>query len=173
MPSSDHVLRLSSALYWFCTFLLATTPVVVFAGLAFGWNISVADQFPNLPQGTILTPPKCALVTALGGMPLLLMIYMTWQMRRLLGRYRAGEILTHPCAQHILRIGQSLILLSILLIALPTLQMLVLTFGNAPGLRMLTIGIDGSVIGLGLVGGVLQTIGWVMREATREIESFV
>ena len=54
-----------------------------------------------------------------------------------------------------------------------TLQILALTHDNADGRKILAIGIEGSSLGLLLAGGLLITIGWVMGEAAREIESFI
>lgn len=175
MPIPARILRLSGRLYWLCTVLLFLAPLVVLGAIAYGWAgaAGLPLRFPGLPELTVLTPAKAIAVTALGSLTLLPMLVMVLQMRRLFGRYRAGEILSDACAHHILRIGQALIALSVLMILLPTLQILILTADNPGATKVLSFSIDGAMIGLGLTGGLLLAIGWVMREATREIESFV
>lgn len=175
MPQSSRITRLSSWLYWLCSGLIFLIPLVILAAFAWGWATAedLPMRFPGLPDGTTLTPAKAIIATLIGSPTLIPMAMALLQMRGLFGRYRAGEILSDACARHILRIGQSLIAFCALLIFTPTLQILALTADNPDGQKIVSISIDGAMIGLGLAGGLLVTIGWVMREASREIESFI
>lgn len=175
MPPSIRITRLSSRLYWLCSGLIVLIPLAILLALAWGWAApeGLLMRFPGLPDGTALTPAKAITATLIGGTTLIPMALALLHMRSLLGRYRAGEILSDACARHILRIGQALIAFCVLLIITPTLQILALTADNADGQKIVSIGIDGAMVGLGLAGGLLVVIGWVMREASREIESFV
>ena len=175
MPASVRIARLSAGLYWLCSLLMAVLPVVVLWGLATsvadpGW---MAARFADLPAVTRMTPGKAALANGIGAVSLPVLLLTFAQMRGLFARYRQGEILSDPCALHVLRIGQSLVVLAGLGVLLPTLQRLALTFDNPPGARVLAIGLDSGSLGMALAGGLLVVIGWVMREASRELAEFV
>lgn len=175
MQPKIRITRLSNWLYWASTLLLWLLPAVIAWSLIKSWSSPgwLAGQFPDLPAATRLNPMKSTLVTLIGALSLPPMLLAFAQMRRLFARYRRADIMSDACARHILRAGQAMVALAVVGAVTPTLQMLALTLDNPVGQKVLTIGISGSTLGFLLAGGLLITIGWVMREAAAEIESFV
>lgn len=175
MQNLQRIQNLSRILFWVSTAMLACAPFTILASLAFvaapqDW---LAARFAELPSGTVFSTEKRFVILGLDLLSTVPMVWIIWQMRRLFQRYKGGEVLTEPCAGHILRAGLGLISLAILLVVLPSLQILLLTLDNVNGTRLFSISISGAQIALALAGGLMMVVGWVMREATREIESFV
>ncbi|MDZ4096097.1 MAG: DUF2975 domain-containing protein [Paracoccaceae bacterium] len=169
MPVNPRIPRLSNGLYWVSSALLIVMPAVVIAALLQGWAApaGIPMRFPGLPPETEITLAKAIAVTVIDTLALIPMLTMLFQMRGLFDRYRHDEILSDTCAHHILRIGQSLLALAAITIGAPTLQLLLLTADNPDGAKILSIAVDGTMLGLVLAGALLVTIGWVMREAAR------
>jgi len=167
MLASDRISRLSTVLFLTSSALIGLFPVVFIYGLYLGWTDPawLSGMFAGVPVDQGYTPLKSMLVVLAGALALPPMLMAFWHMRSLFDRYRAAEILTDACARHILRVGQALVAVAIVGVLVPTLQILILTAGNAEGTRQLSIGIDGSTVGFLLAGGLLVVIGWVMREA--------
>jgi Protein of unknown function (DUF2975) len=167
MPSSDRITPLSNLLFWVCSILAYALPLFMIMQILRGWfdPASLLTQFPVLPVTTQITPFQATLVAAIGVLATYPLVATFLGMRRLFGRYRRGEILSDACAGDVLRIGQALFAVAAMTVLVPTLQTLILTWGNAPGGRILSIGLDGSTLGFLLSGGLLIVIGWVMREA--------
>lgn len=169
MAINPRIVRLSGGLYWASSILLFALPVIVITAFLQGWAApsGIPLRFPGLPAETVITSAKATVTTAIGALALIPMLAMLFQMRGLFDRYRNGEILTDACAHHILRIGQFLLAFAVITIFAPTLQMLILTVDNPSGRKILSIGIDGTMLGLLLAGALFVIIGWVMREAAR------
>ena len=119
----------------------------------------------DLPPGTAMTPFRYAATMGIVWIALLPMFGALTHMRGLFRLYRRGDILTDTCAHHILRIGQWLVTLAATSLLIKPLQTVIMTYDNPPGQRALAIGIDSSMLGFLLAGGLLVAIGWVMREA--------
>ncbi len=167
MATLDKIKRLSGWMFWISTVLCCVLPVVVILAILRGWfdPVALVTRFPTLPAATQPTAFQGAFVAVVGVLSVYPMVIAFLNMRRLFGRYRCGEILTEPCARHILRVGQALFAVAAMTVLVPTLQMLILSWNNPPGDRIIAIGLDGSTLGFLLSGGLLIVIGWVMREA--------
>lgn len=172
MGKTDRITRLSGWLYWASTGLACGLPAVVLAAILRDWfdPAGMLVRFAQVPPSTPVSAFQGALVAGLAVLSVYPMVAAFLAMRRLFGRYRAGEILTDACAADILRIGQALFAVAAMTVILPTLQILVLSWNAPPGGRILSIGIEGSTLGFLLSGAMLITIGWVMREAARIAE---
>ncbi len=169
MPSLTRIARLASWLYWAATGFGIALPLAFGVALFKGWSdpAFLAARFADLPAATTVGPVKALLVIAAGALALPVLLAALWQMRALFRRYGAGEILTDACARHVLRIGQMLVALAALGVAIPTLQRLILTWDNPVGQKVLAIGLSSDTMGFLLAGGLLFVVGWVMGEAAR------
>jgi amino acid transporter len=172
MATLDQIKRLSNWMFWACTVLAYALPAVVILAILRGWfdPEAVVLRFPNLPEGTQATAFQGALVAIVGVLSVYPITLAFLRMRNLFTRYRKGDILTEPCARDILRIGQALFVVAAMTVVVPTLQVLILSWNNPPGGRILSVGLDGSTLGFLLSGGLLIVIGWVMREAAQAAE---
>lgn len=172
MPDLSRITRLAGWLYHIASASMVLLPLVV---AVFAWrgqaDPSWLDQsFPALPSGTELTPAKSTQVIALGAIALVPITMALLQMRALFARYRRGEILTLPCARHIFRAGQALVLLAMAQLVILPLQVIALTADNPSGDRHIIINFSSETLWLLLSGGLLIVVGWVMVEATRAAE---
>lgn len=154
------------------TLLLLVLPTVV---LVWGWRgLSRPDWpaavFPGLPPETLLTPAKSTAVLAVGAIALVPMLCALIWMRGLFRQYAQGAILTETAARLIRRIGAALVVLAAVQFVIAPLQLLLLTAGNPPGARLVSIGITSEIVWLALAGGLLIVIGWAMAEAARADE---
>jgi uncharacterized membrane protein len=172
MPNPDRITPLSNVLFWVCTILGYALPVFIVVQILRGWfdPASLVMQFPILPVTTQITPFQATLVATVGVLATYPLVATFLGMRRLFGRYRRGEILSDACAGDILRIGQALFAVAAMTVLVPTLQILILSWGNGVGQHILYLGVEGSTLGFLLSGGLLIVIGWVMREAAQVAE---
>jgi Protein of unknown function (DUF2975) len=172
MPLTDRITPLSNLLFWACTILVCVLPVVIVLHILRGWAdpALLLAAYPAVPATVPVTPLQSTLVAALAVVASLPLVATFFAMRRLFGRYRQGEILSDACADDILRIGQALFAAAAMTVILPTLHILILSWGAGEGQRLLAIGLDGSTLGFLMSGGLLIVIGWIMREAARVAE---
>ncbi len=176
MPVARSVLRLSELLYRSVTVALFAGPAVVFAVLVRDAlnPATLAQHFP-----VVQVPPNAgtALAVGIAGLlPLAALLFALWEMRGLLDRYRAGEILTPVCADHLVRLGVGLFALAILGVVAETLRTLAISWANPPGQRILAISFGTDQMGFLLAGAFLLVMGRAMRDAARvaaENEAFV
>jgi hypothetical protein len=165
----NRIARMSTWLYFGSTLLYYGFPLGLVAALTPGianpdWLLS---RMTDLPPCTAMTPFKYTAVIGIGWVALLPLVAALGHMRHLFIRYQQGEILTDPCAHHILRTGQWLVALAAVSVLIHPVQTLLMTIDNAPGQKALAVSIDSAILGFLLAGGLLVTIGWVMREAAR------
>ena len=173
-----RIATLSTWLYGGTTALFYGLPLGLVAVLTPGianpdWLLS---RMTDLPAGTTMTPFKYAATIGIIWIALLPLFGALAHMRGLFRLYRQGQILTDACARHILRTGQWLITLAGTTLLIQPLLTLLMTYDNAPGQKVLAVGIDKSMLGVLLAGGLLVTFGWVMREAAdvaRENANFI
>ena len=167
-----NVIRVAALLRLFTTLCLIGLPLVLLVGLAkgsFGAEAIVAAH-PGLPAGT--APDEAAVVLYIGIEVILLCAlgYVLWQVRALFGGYACGDILTVESAGHITRAARGLLTLAALGVLTQPLQVLILTLGNAPGQRQISLALSDAEIGTVLAGGVLWVVGWALAEAARIAE---
>lgn len=151
---------------------LATLIVLGLAALGIGlalvpqWlEYAVTASYPTIPVATGLTALKRILLMALISVPLGLMLYTLWQIRMLFGAYEQGAIFATEAADDLRRAGIALVAAAPVQIAVRTLSVLVLTYDNPAGQRMLAIELSSDTYLFVLFGSLLIVIGWVMREA--------
>lgn len=91
-------------------------------------------------------------------------------LRRLFLLYSEGTMFGERNVAALRNLGLSLIFFGVAQLLLNPLLSLALTFGNAPGRRVVTVGISSGVVVAAIVGGVLLVIAWVMDEARKTHE---
>lgn len=165
--SYPSIRRVSGLMSWA---VLAAAAVLVLFYLSH-WSAARDGALRGVFVDPALSPrllPGWELLTLAGlAVPLLLAGLGLWQAHRLFQLYRAGAVFS-------LAAGHRLRTLGIVLVALPFAQLLtsaavslLLTVGNAPGQRQLSLSLAPSDVVLGLVGCLLIVVGWVLAEAAR------
>lgn len=99
--------------------------------------------------------------------PLAVLFYALHQAYELFDAYRRGDIFSTDAPKRLRRIGMSMLMLALLRPATSALLSLALTASNAPGERMLVIGISIEDYMIALFGGLILAIGHVLLEASR------
>ncbi len=107
---------------------------------------------PGGVQHLLLVP----LVLAGLGVP----VAALWHLFRLFGCFHDRRILDREPARHLRMFGVLLILLALVRFLLPTLAVLVLTWANPPGERMLMIRLPGAVVEVAFFGALALVLGW-------------
>jgi hypothetical protein len=97
-------------------------------------------------------------------------LFMLWQLWRLFGAYRRGEVFSRPALQHLRRFSIGVLLQAALEPLTRTACILAVTIGNPPGQRQLVIGLSSDDYERVLIGAVLLAIASVMAEAVRVAE---
>ncbi|MBX2854816.1 MAG: DUF2975 domain-containing protein [Rhodobacteraceae bacterium] len=108
--------------------------------------------------------------------PLALSAYMLWEMRRLLGGFRRGEIFTEETARRLGGVGWIVTAMAPFSILCNMLTVLALTWSNGPGERALSLEIDDTDILAVTVGLLIVVVARVLTEARRiadENDAFV
>jgi Protein of unknown function (DUF2975) len=176
MPDQSRIIRLSHWLYWAAMILAYLLPLVVALVILRGFfdPETLLRQYPTLDAGTPVTLLQGALVAAVAVVAVLPMVAAFLAMGSLFNRYRRGEVLSDGSAADILRIGRAMLFVAAATVLVPTLQVLILSWGA--GQKTLQIAVDGSTLGFLLSAGLLTVIGWAMREAAQvkaENEGFI
>ncbi len=129
-------------------------------------DLGVADKIAS-PSPTLAVRAAGLLVTAV---PVGLFVFALLQSRRLLAEYAEGGQFSWSAARRLRRIALVICSLAVVGPLTRTLLILVLTFNNPPGQRLLSIGFSFNDYFMGIVGGLLLVIAWVMVEAARLAE---
>ena len=130
---------------------------------------ALRDAAGIAPEVTLLPGHRMG-VALLGALPMLALLYVLVQMVQLFQRYAEGETLTEACARHILHIGAGLLAAVALEMVCHPLQIMLASFANPPGARVLAITVEGGDLGQVLAGGLMIVIGWTMQDAARLAE---
>jgi Protein of unknown function (DUF2975) len=99
--------------------------------------------------------------------PMTVLVWLLYHAYALFDGYRLGHLFTDEAPVRLRRIGLSLLALALLRPVTATLLGVVLTLSNAPGQRLLAIGISIDDYIIAAIGGLLLSIGHVMVEAKR------
>lgn len=178
MQPTSRICRTAKALYFLSTVLLIGLPLGLMLALFSGTLgvHSIREAFDSVTLPEVLSLPVLLIVYATGAVQVGLVMVVLWQMRCLFDLYARAQMLTEIAALRIRRVAQGLLWLSAAGIVTWPINVVALTWGNPPGQRVLSVGIQQSDIGFFLAGALLLLIGWVMGHAVavaRENEGFV
>ncbi|NKX44646.1 DUF2975 domain-containing protein [Roseicyclus persicicus] len=122
-----------------------------------------------LPEGTAyaLTPVALAGGFVMGHLVLGLLLVALWQAHRLFAAFARGEILVPESGARLFRIGLAFALVLPAQMLGSAVASVLLTLGNPPGERVLSISVDPAHAMLAAAGLLILTVGWVMAEAAR------
>ncbi|GIT92733.1 hypothetical protein JANAI62_30300 [Jannaschia pagri] len=165
-------MRVSRWLRLACTINMLAIPLLFSCAVLSGEFTAhaITDAHPDL---RIDTPPGLwAVITYIVIEALLAVValYVLWQMRALFGGYAQGEVLTVDSARRLLRSGRGLLTLAATGVLAHSVQTVLLSAGNAPGQRQLSITLSDADLGFLLCGGLLLVVGWAMVEAAHVAE---
>jgi hypothetical protein len=178
MSSSDVRLPHSdiAALNRLCTVMCILVVCGAFVGLAvltWLWSSPRAIETMLAPRlGLALVPIAVDAWTRAVGflvsmIPMSVLLFLLLQAYRLFGAYRLGLLFTDAAPIRLRRIGIGMIGLALLRPVTATLLGVLLTLANAPGQRIVAIGISIDEYMIAACGGLLMAIGHVMAEAKR------
>lgn len=112
--------------------------------------------------------PGLRLLAALiAAVPLVLVVYGLWHIRELFRLYARRHYFTIDGAKHLQRFGAALLLAAPAGILTRSIVSVLLTMNNTPGERQLVVQMGSNDYFLIVVGGLVLSVGWVMREAAR------
>jgi uncharacterized membrane protein YidH (DUF202 family) len=161
--------RISAVLIWACTLSLLLTPLLVL------WTWLDFDRFApaiaaasniNLQRET-LGALNITLGFLLTMVPLSLLMLGVWRLRQLFTLYRAGSYFNQAAAGHLHGFAMMLFFSALVSPITQALTTVVLTMGNPPGQRSLSINIGSDDFNQLALAGVLIAIAWVLREGQR------
>ncbi len=174
MTNSDsaRIKALAKFLHVAATLALTALPIIIVLAVSIGSAgvDNLRESYAEVQLPDVIGTGTLVSVRVLEMVEIAIIAYVLWQMRELFGFYKAGETLSARCAAQILRIGQGLVTLGVYGILSNTVIVLVLTLGNPPGSRTLSISFTDGDVGVMMAGGLMVVIGWVMREAVTAAE---
>ena len=167
MPQKHRLENLSRILEWATTFSLIAIPVATIVSLSVSPITPevLGQKLGNLAVSPAATTAQIYAAVALTLVPLAILLFTLNTMRRLFACYRQGRVLTDSCAALIQRIGHGFLALALAPFVLRPVASVLLTIGNAPDARALSIAISSEMVFFALAGGLITVIGWAMGEA--------
>lgn len=122
-----------------------------------------------LPPGTPfqLTPGVLAAAFLVGHIPFAITLWGLWNTLRLFRGFGDGAVFTVEAGRRLRNVGLALGALPFAQVLLSGLGSALLTMNNPEGQRHIAITLQDSHLVVGVAGGLLVVIGWVMAEAAR------
>jgi len=163
-----RVRRLSRRLHQICGLAI---PVVLLAPPLW-WGLADAPMvYTDLPNGIpypeTLTPLLRFEAAAVTMVPAAVMAWLLLLLRRLFGGFSQGEVFCRETHEGLRRLVRALAAWFAVGVIYPTALILVVTLGNPPGKRILSISLSsGDCMALFLVA-VTGVLAWVFAEAAR------
>jgi hypothetical protein len=96
-----------------------------------------------------------------------LLVYALWQAFRLFGAFARGDVFTPEAGDRLRRIGTAFALVPFAQVLGTGATSFLITMNNPEGQRVFAITFDPAHLILGLAGGLVLVVGWVMAEAAR------
>lgn len=166
------ITRLPTALF-FITWLGLVALPVAFLWIMLSGQITAeqaASAFPGLKVADDLSPSRVLAVFVFGLLPWFAVSAALWQAQALFALHRAGLALTDAAARRVAAIGMALAFAAVFRVLAHTAQVLLLTWGNPPGERVLAISLGFADFGFLVAAGLMIVIGRSMAEAARAVE---
>lgn len=106
----------------------------------------------------------------LSWLPLGLLAFAMFSARGMFAEYAEGRLFSRCAADHLHRAARAILCLAVAGPLMQTVYVLLFTFSNGPGQRLLYLGVTSDDLLTAIVGGLLFSIALVMREAARVAE---
>lgn len=103
-------------------------------------------------------------LTMMAAVPVLLALK---HLRHLFLLYAKGTMFSESNVQALSQLGSCLILFAVVQAFFEPVMGLMLSIGNPPGQRMLSVSVSAGMLVAAFIGGVLLVIAWVMNEARK------
>lgn len=114
-----------------------------------------------------LTPGVLVAAFLLGHVPFVITLWGLWNTLRLFRSFSDGAVFTVEAGRRLRNAGLALGALPFAQVLLSGLGSALLTMNNPEGQRHIAITLQDSHLVIGVAGGLLVVIGWVMAEAAR------
>lgn len=167
--TAQKIRRISRIMTWVIAVgAVALTAAYAAVWLVPGWLESIASG-TFLGHGVPITQSiAIRTVTALvAAIPLMMLIYGLWQIKRLFQLFGDGSYFTIEGSQHLLKFGAALLLAAPAGVVTRAISSVLLTMQNEEGSRHLVLQAGSNDYFMIVLGGLLLAVGWVMREAAR------
>lgn len=177
-PSLDRFIRLAKIMEWVTIVGIVLITILAAGAVLFpDWTRNLA--LAKLGHGATaiqITPTGQALAALVIAIPVGVMLFGLFAVRRMFADFAHGEILTMRAAGHLQTFAATVLIQAPLSPLVSAGLSLALTYGNPSGSRMLMIGFSLNDYFALIIGGVLLATATIMREAARvadENASFV
>lgn len=174
MASISSLERVQRCSRWFSRLALVLAILIVLQNALFWLNPSALEQGaatllpPNTPHE--LTSTAIGISFALNALVMGLLIWACWQAHQLFHAFASGQILVSATGVRLFRIGLAFALVLPAQTISSSLVMLLLTWGNPEGQRILGASVDAAHLSMALAGVLVMAVGWAMAEAARIAE---
>ncbi len=125
------------------------------------------DLLPDPALLIEITPLAWTVAFVLTQLLIALLVYALWQAFRLFRAFGRGEVFTPEAGDRLRRIGAAFVVVPFAEVLGTGVTSTLLTLGNPEGQRAVAISVEPVHVILGLAGGLVLVIGWVMAEAAR------
>jgi hypothetical protein len=145
--------------------LLLISPIIVLFANGFEKD-SLVDPFTNVAVPSEVPIYGLMAIAGVGLIPLFIMAYVIWCFARVFHVMRTGQLISHPIAKWLHRIGIGFLAGAVASALIYPLQVLVLTSFNPPGQHAVAIAFGSEEIIFTLVGLMIYVLGHAVEEAT-------
>lgn len=178
MNNPIRIRRVSTLLKLACDAYLVLAPLLLAAvWLNFDRLGPFWQTLSQLPlQSQYIGPLNKVLGALITAVPLALLLYGTWHLRKLFEQFRQGKLFTESGAGHLHVFAWMLLTTVLLKPVVSVLLSLALTMNNPPGERAVVLTLGSNDFGQLFIAGALFAITWTLREGYRlsqENEAFV
>ncbi|SHI04593.1 hypothetical protein [Marivita hallyeonensis] len=164
--------RLPTVLFYATWATIIAAPVVL-AGLILNGAFApeaIKAAFPHVPVSDAQSVDEIICAGVVGLAPWAIALWVLYQAQALFGLYRDGKALTRDAAHRIFQLGLGLVLVAITAVLARTAQILILTWANEDGTRMLAVSFGFTHVALLLAAGLMTIIGRSMIEAADAVD---
>lgn len=169
MNTLSQTRRIARPLSYVTTVALFAYPFAILLMAMSGYfnDAFLQDTYDAVSFPAVRSPLVWGAVYAIAAGSIALTCAALWNIRVLLVLYATGDVLGADTALRIRRIGNLVLALAIYGILAHTATVLVLTWGNPPGERSLSIAFSNTDLFLFISAGLMTVIGLAMTEASR------
>jgi hypothetical protein len=129
---------------------------------------SARDLLPDPTLLVEITPLAWNVAFVLTQLLMGLLVYALWQAFRLFRAFARGEVFTPEAGDRLRRIGAAFVVVPFAEVLGTGLITTLLTLNNPEGQQAVAFTLEPVHVILGLAGGLVLVIGWVMAEAARQ-----